>query len=84
MLSLNLVDFIQFEYNHTAIFARTALIDFFDLLEDHYAIGRLLPQSIEVFEYEPRFDDFRQANFVAIRRDLMDGLQRVGVAVART
>lgn len=68
MLEAEAIDVIQFEYNYTAIFARTALFDYYELLSPWYEIGRLLADSVELVEYNHVLDDFRQANFVAIRR----------------
>jgi FkbM family methyltransferase len=62
------VQVVQFEYNFQALAARIALFDFYELLQERFHIGRLLRKSVEWLQYEPSLDDFRQTNYVAVRK----------------
>ena len=57
---------IQFEYGGTALDARHALRDFFDLLEPGYRIHRLLPAGLRPLEYSERAEIAVYANYVAL------------------
>jgi FkbM family methyltransferase len=60
--------FIQFEFGGTGIDAHTMFRDFFDLLEGHYVIHRLLPGGLQPLEYSERIEVFLYANYVAVPR----------------
>lgn len=66
------IDVIQFEYNYTTLIADKSLKMFFDLLGANYLLCRLLPHGLEACAYHPVLDDFTQANWIAIRRGLVD------------
>lgn len=66
------VDVFQFEYNHFTLLARTALRDFFALLEERYLLCRLLPHGLEAFGYDASIDTFAQSNWVAVRKAILD------------
>lgn len=65
------IDVIQFEYNYFTLIARTALRDFYDLLEEHYLLCRLLPHGLEVFGFHYSIDTFAQTNWVAVRKEFI-------------
>lgn len=65
------IDVIQFEYNYFTLIARTALRDFYDLLEERYLLCRLLPQGLEVFGFHHSIDTFVQANWIAVRKEFI-------------
>lgn len=67
-----LVDFFQFEYNIFTLKAGKTLKDFFDFLNPGYLICRLLPNSLEAAGYHHSLENFRQSNWVAIRRDIIN------------
>lgn len=66
------IDVIQFEYNYTTLIAAKSLKMFFDLLSDNYLMCRLLPNGLEACAYHPVLDDFTQANWIAICKDILD------------
>ncbi|GGC24641.1 methyltransferase FkbM [Marivita lacus] len=65
------IDVIQFEYNYFTVIARTALRDFYDLLEEHFLLCRLLPQGLEVSGFHHSMDTFAQANWIAVRKSFI-------------
>lgn len=60
---------VQFEYGAFSIDTRFLLKDFFDLLGTDYVIGKVLQRGVDFKAYDWTMEDFRFANFVAIRRD---------------
>jgi FkbM family methyltransferase len=73
MLDRSAIDVIQFEHNFMSIYSRTFLKDFFAELAPAMRIGRLLRNGVEYFDYTHSLDNFIQANFIAVRADLVDG-----------
>ncbi len=71
-LAARRVAVIQFEYNYTTLIAGKSLKMFFDLLEPDYLLCRLLPNGLEACGYHPSLDDFVQANWVAINREMLN------------
>jgi FkbM family methyltransferase len=61
------IELIQFEFGGTALDARQSLRDFFDLLEPHYRLRRLLPKGLWPLDYSERIEVFTYANYVAMR-----------------
>jgi FkbM family methyltransferase len=76
-LKNNMIDVIYFEYGEFNIAARTLLQDFYTLLGD-YEIGRLMPAWVEFGPYDKNLEDFRAANYVAVRRDRQDLIKLLG------
>ena len=68
MLAQNKIVAIQFEYNEMAIFSRTYLRDFYELLSERYEIGRILPMGAAFKNYVPMDENFLPANFLAIAK----------------
>lgn len=66
------VDVIQFEYNAFTAIARKSLRDFYDILESQFTLCRLLPDRLEAHSYSRSLEDFRQSNWVAVRKGLAD------------
>jgi len=68
MLQAQRIDVIQFEYNHRWVYARSYLKDMFDLIEDlPYRIGRVCPNSIELYEgWHFELDRFFEDNYIII------------------
>jgi FkbM family methyltransferase len=62
------IDVFQFEYSHWWVFSRCYLKDVFDLLKGlPYRIGKLEPDSIEIFdEWHPELERFFLSNYVAV------------------
>lgn len=70
MLSRGAVDVCQFEYNHRWVFSRSMLKDVFDLIAGtQYALGRLTPDGVEVFEsWHMELERFFQSNYVLLSK----------------
>lgn len=61
---------IQFEYGMTNIYSRDLLLDFYDLLQSKgYVIGKIYPDGVRFNSYNPRHEDFRGPNYVAVRSE---------------
>lgn len=83
MLDEGRVRVIQFERNYATLFARRTLADFFERLEPVYSLFRLLPRGLEPLSYHPVHEDFRQANFVALRTADLDAGRHRGLILGR-
>lgn len=69
-ISAGRVDVIQFEYGQVGILTKYLLHDFYDFLEPRgYRIGKIYPDYVEFRNYDFKHEDFRGANFLAIRKD---------------
>ncbi len=73
------IDIIQFEYGKVSILTKFLLRDFYDLLIARgFRIGKIYPDGVEFRDYIFEHEDFRGANFVAIRSergDLIDAVR---------
>lgn len=69
MIAAGKIDVLQFEFTLFAIYARTWLSDFYDLLGPAgYSIGKLYPSWVDWAEYDAHNERFLRCNFVAARR----------------
>lgn len=67
MLKEKRIKAIQFEYGMASIYTRFLLKDFYALLEPlGYRIGKIMPSHVEWRSYDPRHEDFRGPNFLAV------------------
>lgn len=69
---------IQFEYNRLNLYARSLLLDFYELLNPpsmppRYRIGRIYPGSVDFKDYDHADENFIDGNFLAVWSSL-DGL----------
>lgn len=68
MLSTGRVDVVQFEFTLYAVYARTWLRDFYDMLTPYgYRIGKLYPTWVAWRDYDAHDERFLRCNFVAVR-----------------
>lgn len=68
MLATGRVDVVQFEFTLFAVYARTWLRDFYDLLTPYgYRIGKLYPTRVAWRDYDAHYERFLRCNFVAVR-----------------
>ena len=65
------IDLIQFEYGEFNIASRTLLRDFYGKLENFH-LGRLFPRWVEFSSWHKDLENFKTANYVAVRKDLTD------------
>lgn len=77
MIAAGKIVIIQFEYGMANIYSRFLLKDFYDLLGAEYAIGKLYPSGVDFKPYSPRDENFSSPNFLAMRRDRSDLIERV-------
>ncbi len=68
LLAARRIDVFQFEYTYQWVLSRCYLKDVFDLMKGlPYRIGKLEPDSIEIFdEWHPELDRFFESNYVAV------------------
>jgi FkbM family methyltransferase len=68
------IDVLQFEYNHSWVYARSFLKDVFDLIEPtSYKAARICHGYIEVFDaWHPELERFFNANYVLVRDTALD------------
>lgn len=69
-ISADTIDVIQFELTVWSAISGHRLLDFYELLGDGFAIGKLYPTSIRFREYDPHleYEGQYRSNFVAVRR----------------
>jgi FkbM family methyltransferase len=78
MLGQRRIRIVQFEYGPWALSNRYLLADFVDSLGGFgYQVGRLYAEGVEFREHTPRFEDFRLANYVAVRRHDVEAIDAV-------
>ncbi len=65
------IDLIQFEYGEFNIASRMFLRDFYEKLEN-FDLGRLFPSWVEFSSWHKDLENFKAANYVAVRKDLSD------------
>lgn len=71
---------VQFEYGPWALANRYLLADHIDMLgASGYQVGKLYAEGVEFREHSTRHEDFRLANFVAVRRDDIEAIEAVRV-----
>lgn len=70
MFQRQAIGIAQFEYNSRWLFARRSLRDVFVLAQKHdYAVGRVGPRGIELFDrWNPECDRFFEDNYVLVSR----------------
>jgi len=73
MLTGGKIDVVQFEYGPWALESRFLLLDFYDLLEAHgFVVGKIYPRGVEFGPYEAELEDFHGANYLGVRRHLVE------------
>lgn len=77
-LSSGVIRCLQFEYGAFSIDTRMLLKDFYQLLGDKYVIGKIMQRGVDFREYHWTLEDFKFANFLAVRRseETLIGLAR--------
>lgn len=60
---------IQFEYGAFSIDTRIMLKDYYELLGDRYAIGKIFPDHVAFADYDWKFEDFRFSNYLCVSND---------------
>ena len=70
------IEVIQFEYGRTCIPAGWLLKDMYELLSGYW-IGKLYPSWVDFKEYHPEHEDFLGPNYVAVKKDRMDLVERL-------
>lgn len=71
---------VQFEYGPWALDNRYLLADHIDFFAAFgYQVGRLYAEGVEFREHSARFEDFRLANYVAVRRTDTEATSLVSV-----
>lgn len=73
------IKFLQFEYNHRWIFARSFLKDAMDgLIEKGYRIGKVTPKGILWLEaWNPNLESFQEGNYFGCRADAACPVQSI-------
>jgi FkbM family methyltransferase len=74
-LSVDRVDFIQFEYGGTYLDAGASLREVYRRLEvAGFAVAKVMRGGLEVRGYQPSMDNFQYANYVAISTKILGSL----------
>lgn len=60
---------IQFEYGAFSIDTRIMLRDYYELLGDRYAIGKIFPDHVAFTDYDWKSEDFRFSNYLCVSND---------------
>jgi len=67
------INVVQFEYGQVSILTKFLLRDFHRFFEERgFLVGKIYPAGVEFRSYEFAHEDFRGANFLAVRRDRQD------------
>lgn len=67
------IDMVQFEYGQVSILTKFLLRDFYSFFEERgFRVGKVYPRGVEFRPYEFAHEDFRGANFLAVRADRED------------
>lgn len=80
MLSSGKIHVIQFEYNRACIFANFILKNFYDLLKEQYALGKIYPNRVRFKDYSSEDEDFMGPNYLAVLKtehDLINKLSKI-------
>lgn len=77
LLDAGQVDLVQFEYNWRWLLNGSSLRKLFDLIAGkEYAIGRLLPDQLELYDsWNPELDRFFEGNYVLVRNGIVPRLR---------
>jgi FkbM family methyltransferase len=76
MLRAGRISCIQFEYGAFVLDSRLMLRDFFTLLGEAFAIGKIYPNYVDFAPYDWRAEDLRFCNYLCVSRDRPE-LQRL-------
>ena len=78
MLGAGAIDVIQFEYGYITIDTKFLLKDFHEYLEPFgMKIGKIYPNYIDFRGYKHSHEDFYGPNFLAVRSDLSDLIEKL-------
>ncbi len=78
MIENNQIDAIQFEYCGNFIYSKHFLKDIYDLcLPFGYIIGKIYPNGVEFLNYNVTMEDFQDANYLIIKKDLKDVIEDI-------
>ena len=81
LLNRGAVRVVQFEYGPWAMSTRYLLATHYDFFAEHgYQVGRLYAEGVEFRDHSTRFEDFRLANYVAVRRTDSEAIRAVSVS----
>jgi FkbM family methyltransferase len=78
LLEADRIACIQFEYGAFSVQTRFLLKDYFDLLSDRFAIGKIFPDHVAFGDYDWTAENFRFSNYLCVskrRSDLAQLLQ---------
>ena len=72
------IDVVQFEYGPLTLAAKNSLHGFYDFFSDMgMVLGKIYPRYVKLMDrYYPGLDDFRWANYVALRPAIVERLPR--------
>jgi FkbM family methyltransferase len=73
MLTNKQIAIIQFEYGYANVLTKDLLVDYWRLLNENYAMGKLHPDgTVEFREYRLMDEDFQGPNYVAVLKERTD------------
>lgn len=65
------VDYIQFEYGGANLDSNTSLMELYVFFEEKgFKIAKVMPKGLEIRKYSPIMENYNNANYVAISKDI--------------
>lgn len=81
LLGRGAIRVVQFEYGPWALDTRYLLATHYEFFADHgYQVGRLYAEGVEFRDHSARFEDFRLANYLAVRRSDAEAIGCIGAS----
>ena len=69
-LSVDFIDYIQFEYGGANLDSHTSLLELYS--KRHFLIAKILPKGLEIRTYQSYMENFMYANYVAISKRILN------------
>lgn len=74
------IDIVQFEYGEVCLDTRFLLKDFYSFFESYdFVVGKIYPTYVNFKPYEYADENFLGCNYLAVRKDLTDDIQRLSL-----
>ena len=71
-LDSEFIDYVQFEYGGANLDSHSSLMELYKLFIDRgFKIAKIMPQGLEIRDYQPYMDNFNYSNYVAISKRLL-------------
>ena len=72
-LSNSFIDYIQFEYGGANLDSHISLMEIYEFLYDRcFVIAKVMPNGLEIREYNPCMENFMYSNYIAISKKVLN------------